>query len=90
MVYAGPRPAIMRCMTARNWKLRRQGGRLVRWRAAVLAVGACHVLADAAMAQKLARLPDDDGFLIRYLVLAGVVVVIGLAAFLNPKRTHLS
>ncbi len=42
------------------------------------------------MAQKMANLPDDEGFLIRYGVLAGVVAVIGLAAFLNPKRTHLS
>lgn len=55
-----------------------------------MAVGVCHVLADAAMAQKRANLPDDEGLFIRYGVLMGVVVVIGLAAFLNPKRTHLS
>ena len=55
-----------------------------------MAVGVCHVLADAAMAQKRANLPDDEGLLIRYGVLMGVVVVIGLAAFLNPKRTNLS
>ncbi len=42
------------------------------------------------MAQKRANLPDDEGLVIRHLVLVGVVVVIGLAAFLNPKRTHLS
>ena len=42
------------------------------------------------MAQKQANMPDDEGLVIRYLVLLGVVVVIGLAAFLNPKRTHLS
>lgn len=77
-------------MKARNWSLRRQCGRLVRWRTAVLAVGVCHVLADTAMAQQQANLPDDEGLLIRYGVLMGVVVVIGLAAFLNPKRTHLS
>ena len=50
----------------------------------------CHVLANAAMAQKQANMPDDEGLVFRYLVLLGVVVVIGLAAFLNPKRTHLS
>lgn len=77
-------------MKARNWSLRWQSGRLLRWRTAVLAVGVCHVLADAAMAQKRANLPDDEGLFIRYGVLMGVVVVIGLAAFLNPKRTHLS
>lgn len=77
-------------MKARNWSLRRQSGRWVWWRTAVLAAGMCHVLADAAMAQKRANMPDDEGLMMRYLVLMGVVVVIGLAAFLNPKRTHLS
>ena len=42
------------------------------------------------MAQKEANIPDDDGLIIRYVVLLGVVMVIGFAAFLNPKRTHLS
>ena len=63
---------------------------MVLWRTAALAVGVCHVLADVAVAQKEANIPDDEGLLIRYGVLIGVVVVIGFAAFLNPKRTHLS
>ena len=48
------------------------------------------MLADAAMGQKQANMLDDEGLVIRHLVLVGVVVVIGLTAFLNPKRTHLS
>ena len=90
MVYVGLPRTIMCGMKARNWNLRRQSGRWVRWRTAALAVVLCHVLADPAMAQKQANMPDDEGLVIRYLVLMGVVVVIGLAAFLNPKRTHLS
>ena len=77
-------------MKARICNLRRLGGRFVRWRTAVLAVGVCHVLTDAAEAQQAANMPDDEDLLIRYGVLIGVVVVIGFAAFLNPKRTHLS
>lgn len=77
-------------MKARNWSLRRQSGCWVRWRTAVLVVAVCHVLADAAMGQKQANMLDDEGLVIRHLVLVGVVVVIGLTAFLNPKRTHLS
>lgn len=42
------------------------------------------------MGQKQANMLDDEGLVIRHLVLVGVVVVIGLTAFLNPKRTHLS
>jgi len=42
------------------------------------------------MAQKRANMPDDENLMMRYLVFAGVVVVIGFTAFLNPKRTHLS
>lgn len=77
-------------MREKDRKLRGQSGRLVRWWSAVLAAGAFHFFADVAMAQKRANLPDDEGFVIRYGVLAAVVVVIGLTAFLNPKRTHLS
>lgn len=77
-------------MKAIDGKLRWRSGRFFRWRAAVWAVGAYHVVAEAAWAQQRASLPDDESFLMRYVVLLGVVVVIGLAACLNPKRTHLS
>jgi len=90
VLYEGLPPTIMQGMKARNWSLRRQSGRWVWWRTAVLAAGVCHVLADAAMAQKRANMPDDENLMMRYLVFAGVVVVIGFTAFLNPKRTHLS
>jgi len=80
----------MQRMKAIYGKPRWRSGTFFRWRAAAWAVGVFHVVAEAAWAQQRANLPDDENFLIRYVVLLGVVVVIGLGACLNPKRTHLS
>lgn len=43
-----------------------------------------------AVAQKPARLPDEGGGALPWLVAGGIVVIICLSAFLNPKRSHLS
>ena len=80
----------MQRMKAIYGKLRWRSGSFFGWRATAWTVGVFHVVAEAAWAQQRAPLGDDESFLIRYAVLLGVVVVIGLAACLNPKRTHLS
>ena len=62
------------------------------WRAGKLAVLAAllmHTLASSAWAQKLVKAPEDEGGVIQWIVTAGVVIVIGASAFLNPKRSHL-
>ena len=43
-----------------------------------------------SLAQKPAELVPDEEGMVRWGVTAGVVVVIGLTAFLNPKRSHKS
>jgi hypothetical protein len=35
-------------------------------------------------------LPEDKDALIRWGIAAGIVIIIALPAFLNPKRSHLT
>jgi hypothetical protein len=51
---------------------------------------AVHLLAATAWAQKLGRIPDEDGGWLQWIVAAGLAVVILLSAFINPKRSHLT
>ncbi len=51
---------------------------------------AMHLSAACAWAQKRGRLGDDQDSLLRWGITAGIVVVIGLTAFLNSKRSHLT
>ena len=67
--------------------------RLVPSKRAVVVTGmalAMHLSAACAWAQKTGRLADDEDSLLRWGITAGVVVVIGLTAFLNSKRSHLT
>lgn len=59
-----------------------------RWVVAALTVGWFDLLAGDALAQKRATLPEESDTLIRYGVMIAIVVLIGLTAFLNPKRSH--
>ena len=43
----------------------------------------------SALAQRSARLPEEDNGLIQWAIGAGIVILIGIPAFLNPKRSHL-
>lgn len=56
----------------------------------VCAALAVQLLPAVAWAQKPGRLADDEESLLRYGIAAGVVVVMGITAFLNSKRSHLS
>ena len=49
-----------------------------------------HWTAADAWAQRSTGLGDDEGVILRWAIAAGVVVIIGLPAFLNPKRSHLT
>ena len=42
-----------------------------------------------ALAQKEARMPEQDKGLIQWAIAAGIIILIGVVAFLNPKRSHL-
>jgi hypothetical protein len=64
------------------------GIRHSRWAIFALAVGLIDLMADDVLAQKRANLPDEGDALMRYGVLIGVVGLIGVSAFLNPKRSH--
>ncbi|MBU0718708.1 MAG: hypothetical protein KJ749_10705 [Planctomycetes bacterium] len=56
----------------------------------VCAALAVQALPTVAWAQKPGRVVDDEESLLRYGIAAGVVVVMGITAFLNSKRSHLS
>ena len=47
------------------------------------------MLAPSALAQRTAQLPPPEGTLLTWGVAAGLLVVVCLTAFLNPKRSHL-
>ena len=67
--------------------------RFVPSRRALVVIGmalAMHLSAACAWAQKRGRLADDEDSLLRWGITAGIVVVIGLTAFLNSKRSHLT
>ena len=51
---------------------------------------AMHLGAACAWAQKPGRLGDDEDSLLRWGITVGIMVVIGLTAFLNSKRSHLT
>lgn len=49
-----------------------------------------HAMGSVAIAQTPATLPGEDGGWLQWLVGVGVVVVIVITGFLNPKRSHLT
>ena len=68
--------------------VQREAGPQVAAAAALLVV---HGTAASAYAQRLQEaLPDDKDKWIRWGIAAGVIVIIALPAFLNPKRSHLT
>ena len=68
--------------------IRNCGIRQSRWAIFALAVGLIDLMADNVLAQKKASLPEEGDTLMRYGVLIGIVGLIGVSAFLNPKRSH--
>lgn len=65
-------------------------GRLKRSAVATTAAFIVHWGAASAWAQKPGRAVEDEEALLRWGIAAGVIVVIGLSAFLNSKRSHLA
>lgn len=52
---------------------------------------AVHGSAAVGLAQKPGIIPNEDpDSTTRWLILAGIVVVVAITAFLNPKRSHLN
>ena len=68
--------------------LKRLAGSMGTWRWLV-AVWLVLANASTALAQRPARLPDEDGGLIQWAIAAGIIILICIPAFLNPKRSHL-
>ena len=68
----------------------RRVGRLRSGVVASVAILATDWTAAAAWAQKQSGLPDDENTLIRWGIAAGIAIIIGLPAFLNSKRSHLT
>jgi len=54
------------------------------------ALGVFFVTGNVAFAQRAATLPKEDGGVLQWVVAAGIVFVICVTAFLNPKRSHLN
>lgn len=59
-------------------------------RPAVVAMLTVHMLAVSAQAQPTGRLPEEEGGLLQWCIAAGIVLVVCITAFLNPKRSHLN
>jgi hypothetical protein len=55
-----------------------------------LGVLGLHGSAAAVLGQTPAQLPGEAAEWLNWVIGAGVVVVVVLAAFLNPKRSHLT
>lgn len=51
---------------------------------------AMDLMAATAWAQKQGRVPNEDGGWLQWGIAAGLVVVVCVPAFLNPKRSHLT
>jgi len=49
-----------------------------------------HAAASPTLAQVLAPLPDAEGDTLTMVIAVGLIVVTGLPAVINPKRTHLT
>ena len=56
----------------------------------IAAAVAVHGAASEALAQKIAIPTDEDGGAMSWLIAAGIIVVVCLSAFINPKRSHLN
>jgi hypothetical protein len=63
--------------------------RVLRACPVVVGLAAVHLASDHAWAQKSARLPGDGEGFLPWAVGGGIIVVICIAGFLNPKRSHL-
>ena len=59
-------------------------------RPVVVAMLAVHMLAVSAQAQRTGKVPDEDGGLVQWCIAAGIVFVVCVTAFMNPKRSHLN
>ena len=57
-------------------------------RRAVVAMLAVHMFAVSARAQQTGRLPEEEGGLLQWCIAAGIVLVVCITAFMNPKRSH--
>ena len=60
------------------------------WLRTLVAAAVVHGAALSAWAQKPTRPPEDDSGILQWAIAAGIVVVICVTAFLNPKRSHLN
>lgn len=47
------------------------------------------LLSGTALAQLPARLPNEDGGMLQWGVSVGLAVIVLLACFINPKRSHI-
>ena len=73
--------------TPRIWN----GSRWPRIRTGWVSAGsmiALHLTATAAWAQSSARLAGDDKGLLQWAIAAGILILVGIAGFINPKRSH--
>lgn len=74
------------------FRLRRSPRSLLRWvsrHALVSVVLALHLAGSFALAQEPARLPKEDKGILQLLVAVGLLLLICVTAFMNPKRSHL-
>lgn len=57
---------------------------------ATIALTSFVVSTSTAWAQKPSKPPGDDSVTMQWTIAIGLMVVIGVSAFLNPKRSHLN
>ena len=56
----------------------------------LLVAGLALVSASPAFAQQPARLSGEESVTLQWVIAFGIMIVIGVSAFLNPKRSHLN
>jgi hypothetical protein len=71
---------------------RRAGGGLLQhaWFQVSMMMLVVHAFAGTVWAQRPSSPPKDEGGAITAAIAGGVIILVGVCGFLNPKRSHLT
>ncbi len=60
-----------------------------RWTSRIaIVMCVCSAVAQPALAQEPARIPEAEGSVVTWVVAIALVLLVCITAFINPKRSH--